>query len=86
MKKYYMILFFAISCVTFLSCGDFLQEYSRDLVYASSCTDLDEIMIGDGYMQRMPEGSYGSTSITYSRTSHYFPHLHVMDDDVGFLV
>ena len=82
MKKYYMILFFAISCVTFLSCGDFLQEYSRDLVYASSCTDLDEIMIGDGYMQRMPEGSYGSTSITYSRTSHYFPHLHVMDDDV----
>ena len=42
-----------VGCFLFSSCGDFLEEYSKDLVYASSCEDLDEIIIGNGYMKRM---------------------------------
>ena len=41
-----------VGCFLFSSCGDFLEEYSKDLVYASSCEDLDEIIIGNGYMKR----------------------------------
>lgn len=62
-------------CLT--SCGDFLQEFSQDLVYARSCDDLDEIMIGNAYLKRRQDNS--STGVTEG--SLYYPYLHVMDDD-----
>ena len=81
MKRNYIILI--ISCCIFcISCGHYLKEYSQDLVYASNCTDLDEIMIGDGYMTRLAEGSYAARQLNYSDAGHYYPYLHIMDDDV----
>ena len=47
-----------VGCFLFSSCGDFLEEYSKDLVYASSCEDLDEIIIGNGYMKRNANQEY----------------------------
>ena len=47
--KRYLILIFCV--LLFNSCGKFLEEFSQDLAYAESCTDLDEILIGNGYME-----------------------------------
>ncbi|WP_099292169.1 RagB/SusD family nutrient uptake outer membrane protein [Butyricimonas sp. Marseille-P3923] len=59
------------------SCGDFLQEYSQDLTYANSCADLDEILIGNGYMRQAKNLS----SFYYTEENGYYPYLHLMDDD-----
>lgn len=67
-----------VGCFLFSSCGDFLEEYSKDLVYASSCEDLDEIIIGNGYMKRNANQEYAY----YRENELYYPYLHVMDDDV----
>ena len=72
-----MIRIMIISSVLFASCGDFLKEYSRELVYANSCEDLDEIMIGNGYMKRNADQSY----LLWGEQGPYYPYLHVMDDD-----
>lgn len=48
MKK---VIYLIIGCLGFVSCGDFLKEYSQDLVYASSLEDMDEVLIGNGYMK-----------------------------------
>ena len=61
----------------FNSCGKFLEEFSQDLAYAESCADLDEILIGNGYMEQ-PKG-FTEASI-YG--NGYYPYIHVMDDDV----
>lgn len=68
------ILLFAL--VWFLSsCDDFLHEQSKDLAYATSCKDLNEMLIGSGYMLPVSSGNVSSNS-------HYYTWLHVMDDDV----
>ena len=74
MKK---VLYFVIGFILCSSCGDFLQEYSQDLVYARSCEDLDEILIGNGYMRQATTANYFS----YSESNFYYPYLHLMDDD-----
>ena len=55
-----------------------MEEFSQDLAYAESCTDLDEILIGNGYMEQplyfAEAGVYGNG---------YYPYIHVMDDDVA---
>jgi len=40
----------AISMVGLTSCSDFLEEYSQDLAKVESWRDLDEVLLGDGYM------------------------------------
>lgn len=32
------------------SCGDFLEEYSQHMIIAKSVNDLDEVLLGDGYI------------------------------------
>ena len=48
-----LLLFF------FSSCDSFLEEYSQDLTYAKTASDLDELLIGDGYMKIMDIISLG---------------------------
>ena len=49
MKRYLILI---LGVLSFISCGKFLEEFSQDLAYAESCTDLDEILIGNGYMEQ----------------------------------
>ena len=77
MKKMRRYLILMLCVLLFNSCGKFLEEFSQDLAYAESCADLDEILIGNGYMEQ-PEG-FTEASI-YG--NGYFPYIHVMDDDV----
>ena len=74
MKRYLILI---LGVLSFISCGKFLEEFSQDLAYAESCADLDEILIGNGYMEQ-PEG-FAKASI-YG--NGYYPYIHVMDDDV----
>ena len=60
-------------------CSDFLEEYSQDLVYASSTTDLDEVLIGNGYMTCQMRANSSGNFI-------YYPFLYVMDDDANLLL
>ena len=52
MKKMKRYLILILGVLSFISCGKFLEEFSQDLAYAESCTDLDEILIGNGYMEQ----------------------------------
>lgn len=74
------IVYIIVGCLICASCGDFLKEYSKELVYANSCEDLDEIMIGSGYFKRDKISQFTPSSLTAG--DPYYPWLHVMDDDV----
>ena len=75
MKK--KILYWIVCLGLFTSCGNFLEDYSQDLTYASSCTDLEELLIGNGYIQQCTNTAF---SVSGS-DSYYCPWIHVMDDD-----
>ena len=40
-----------IIALLFVSCSDFLKEYSQDLAYVNSYTDLDELLPGGAYLE-----------------------------------
>ena len=63
--------------VLLVSCGDFLEEYPRDLLYVNSISDLSELLVGDGYMisrETSDSDDEGETTIA--------SWIHLMDDDV----
>lgn len=53
------------------SCANFLKEYSQDQAYIRSYEDLDELLIGETYM----ETAFGNTDACY------FPYIHLMADE-----
>ncbi|MEI3421654.1 MAG: hypothetical protein V8R91_11735 [Butyricimonas faecihominis] len=65
-KIYTLLIILVLGCV---SCGDFLEEDSQTLSYVTSVEDLDELLVGSGYLQNA-RGTY------YTMT-----WLEVMDDD-----
>lgn len=75
MKK--KILYWIVCLGLFTSCGDFLEDYSQDLTYASSCADLEELLIGNGYIKQCVNTSFSISG----NNSYYCPWIHVMDDD-----
>ena len=54
----------------FLSCNDFLEQYPKDQVYASSAEDLNELLVGEAYIL------YASKDL-----GEWF---HLMDDDASY--
>ena len=75
-KMFRNFILFAFS-LTAIACGDFLEEYSQDLTYAQTAADLDEILVGEGYMP-VPY----SNSIPSLESDFYFTWLPLMTDDV----
>ncbi len=63
-------------CLTGTGCGDFLKEFSRDLTYAESWEDLQELLIGSGYIR-------ASTMDSPVIFEQHYPYLYVMDDDAA---
>lgn len=66
-KKYIIgiLAFFSFSC------SGFLEEYSQDQAYVRSYTDLDELLIGSGYLKSdFSETNFG-----------YCPYIHLMADE-----
>ena len=50
MKKRYTFLICLLGCL-WGACGDFLTEESHELMYARDCKDMEELLIGNGYMK-----------------------------------
>lgn len=57
------------------SCGDFLSEYSQDMVVAKTVTHLDEVLLGDVYVP--------SYAIEYGPGSRSCGFFNILDDDVN---
>ncbi len=67
MRNRYLVALFCIAC---WSCSNFLQEYSQDQSYIRSYKDLDELLVGETYM----ETNFGDEIA-------YFPYLQLMADE-----
>lgn len=67
MKKIYLIVLLYLLSV---SCSDFLKEYSSDLAYVRSYEDLDELLIGETYME-----------MKFGVDGNYYPYIHMMADE-----
>lgn len=75
MKRYIFIL---ILTWMNISCSNFLEEYSQDLSKVENYTDLDELLIGDGYWR--PGRAYFANSILRV-DEPYLMSVHLMCDE-----
>lgn len=73
-----IILVFGLS-----SCSDFLNEYSQDTSYVRSYEDLDELLLGSGYM---PTATPNSFAYDYADYAWYYPYIHLMGDEVDEVI
>ena len=73
-----------ICCIAgmFSACSGFLKEYSQDLAKVESFSDLDEVLLGKGYLPwgRAEAGSWGSPEMVNA----YFQAAHHMSDEMAF--
>ena len=66
-----------ICCIAglFSACSDFLKEYSQDLAKVESFSDLDEVLLGKGYLPwgRSEAGDYGMSTVVdaYFQATHH---------------
>ena len=76
MKRYKFSSLIGILCCTCFACDSFLTEYSHDQAYVQSYTDLDELLLGSGYMKCTKSNKY-----TSSAKDTYYPYIHFMADE-----
>lgn len=81
-----IISVFAVIGISVLttSCSDFLKEYSQDLAKVESWEDLDELLLGEGYL---PSSMYntGTSASSISNSGEYHANLdllHFMGDEL----
>lgn len=79
MKKRYIILICLLGGL-WGACGDFLTEESHELLYARDCKDMEELLIGNGYMKASLNTRPASYDVKAAIS--YYSWVHVMDDDV----
>lgn len=76
-----------ICCIAglFGACSGFLKEYSQDLAKVESFSDLDEVLLGKGYLpwgRIDPQEIYGMTQMV--AVNVYFQATHHMSDEMAF--
>lgn len=69
------IIFLAALLSISAGCKKFLEERSQTLQYVNNYSQLDELLVGEGYMAH-------SVSFQTSTFGLYLPWLNVMDDDI----
>ena len=74
MKK---ILFIGLLVSTLTACSSFLEEYSQDLSRVESVADLDELLLGDAYLQVGFYEQYNSSALQL-----YNLFIHFMSDEL----
>lgn len=82
MKRFYILLGVLFSLLTSMSCS-FLEEYSQDKSYVHSYTDLDELLLGDGYMPICISNYHIGISYDLLEAPWYYPYIHLMGDEVS---
>lgn len=73
-KKRIYIAIYSLALLT-SGCSDFLSEYSQDMVIPKTIADLDEVLIGEVYMQ-----SYEIQNGASSSSCGFF---NILDDDIN---
>ncbi|MDD2424980.1 MAG: RagB/SusD family nutrient uptake outer membrane protein [Bacteroidales bacterium] len=51
MNKKIIYIYLSLSVLLFAGCGDFLEEYAQNASYIERVDDLDELMLGECYLQ-----------------------------------
>ena len=67
------------------SCGGFLEEYSQDLAKVQGWQDLDEVLLGEGYIHPGhidADGGYWESGIGNESRDLNFDFLHYMTDEM----
>lgn len=85
MKKIINIIV-ALNLFFLCSCAGFLKESSQNLAYVENLDDLEEILLGEGYIipvstEIPPDALSLFWSDLSNKTSDYFARIHIMDDD-----
>lgn len=70
----------ALSCAAFTGCDSFLEEYSQDLAKVNSWEDLDEVLLGDGYVKT--GRVYVQNYSLYTEQDLNLDFLHFMTDEI----
>ena len=69
------------------SCGDFLEEYSTDQRYCEKAQDLEDLMIGEAFLQTNNLSTYSPGSLSPENMNTYnMAYVHVLDDDADVLM
>ena len=68
--RFKILLFSILTTVMISSCSNFLKEYSQDTDYVRSWEDLNELLIGDGYLPQ-----FQSDNIANVSDNEYFIHF-----------
>ena len=78
-------LVFSFLTLSLTACGDFLEEYSQDTAYVRSFTDLDELLLGSGYIPTGTPTNIAETEGLYvGQQPYYYPYIHLMGDEVDY--
>lgn len=75
-----MQFFASISISGLSACSDFLEEYSQDLAKVENWTDLDEVLLGEGYIHT--GRFYIENGYAKSSCGDDFNILHLMSDEM----
>lgn len=83
--KILKLLFVGIIIIpTLCACGDFFEEDSQNQAYVSSVADLDELLMGEAYINvpgfAISLKAHQSQLLTHA--DKYFPWIHLQDDDI----
>ena len=82
MKK---ITIMMAAVLALVSCGDFLEEYSQDTAYVRDYSDLDELLLGNGYMPTgIPTNIAETEGLYVGQQPYYYPYIHLMADEVDY--
>ena len=86
MKRYSILWLTVLLCWLSGACKDFLNEYSQDLSYIETATDLEELLLGSGYqdpaMSLIPGAEIASQGWNNTQMKDFMTYIHLMDDDL----
>ena len=71
-------IIYIVILILLSSCGNFLDEYSQDLVVPKTVSDLNEVLLGNGYIP--------SSEIEYLRNGSIGWQLNILDDDINTVI
>ncbi|MBE5033406.1 RagB/SusD family nutrient uptake outer membrane protein [Gallalistipes aquisgranensis] len=77
-KKYWIA---GVALLVFSSCGDFLSKNATNQVFVTSIEDVNELILGEGYMDATRPSRSATLSATHVQGIAIGGWIHVMDDD-----
>ncbi len=88
MKKNILYSVLLSSAAAVSSCAGFLDEYSQNEAYVEKVSDLQEVVLGEAYLQVTKEIQPNLLAVTdwsapINNPKAFFPWIHILDDDAA---